>query len=103
MYEIKFLNNAIQDIYAIFNYISYYLNNKSAVMKLLDEFEKEINNIKLFPYSIDIYMSDKKFENTYRIAKFGNYNIFYYIDEDKLCVTIVRVLHKKRNKDYFLN
>ena len=99
MYKIRYLENANKDIEDIFSYIGEKLNNYSAAMKLLKEFEKADRDILTFPHGILKY--NKKYK--YYVHKVKNYNIFYTIHESEKIIFVVRVLYKKRNYQNILN
>ena len=97
MYKLEYLEIAKKDMDNIIYYISHNLKNKSAALKLIDEFLKEMNNIMNFPYASAEYISIKPLNNKYRKSRVKNFLIFYTINEENKTIMIVRVLYQKRN------
>ena len=102
MYELKYTDESIQDIYSIFDYISHTLNNKKYAFELLIKFENELKNILKFPYSINKYETNKKLENHYRRSKVKNFEIIYMIDEKRKYIIVYRIVSKNYNIENIL-
>ncbi len=60
MYKIVFLDLAIKDMENITKYISHSLLNKTAALKLADEFLKTAQSLIEFPYKNAEFISAKK-------------------------------------------
>ena len=103
MYILKFLDIAKKDVVEIVYYISNNLKNKTAAYKFIEKYNKELDNITLFPYGSPIYKSTRKLDNEYRCSRVKNYLIFYLVDEKKKEITIARILYRKRNILELLN
>ena len=97
MYKIEYLQTAKDDMDTIVKYISDNLKNPTSAIKLVNDFIKEINNIVIFPYGNNEYLTYKKLKNKYRKAKVRNYLIFYIVNEQTKTIIIARVLYQKKN------
>ena len=97
MYKLEFLPTAKKDIDDILYYVSNNLKNISAAKKLLNHFIKGANSILEFPFGLSIYNPIGNLKNEYRSVKVKKYLMFYTVDEKEKIITVVRVLHSKRN------
>ena len=90
-FEVVIFPLAQADMEEIFNYISNNLKNKIAAGKLINDFKRTIEIIRLFPESFPLinneYVNDKKI----RKVSLKNYIIFYRIVNYE--IQIIRVLH----------
>ena len=89
---------AQQDLDSIFNYINNDLNNPTAAIKLINQFEYSFNMLALFPESGPL-VDNKMVKNyaNYRKLIVNNYIAFYTYNDDE--VLIVRVISGMR--DYY--
>ena len=85
---------AINNIYDIYDYISYILLNEISANNFINGIEKKIDSLQYFPYRGAIY-SDKF--NRYLIYK--KFLIFYKIHEEEKIVEIKRIIHSNINND----
>ena len=97
MYKIEYLTSAINDMLEIVRYISHKLNNPTSAIELAQEFVDSATNLNLFPYANTVYIPIKPLKYEYRKLLVKNYVMFYWIDEEKKCITIARVIYNKRN------
>ena len=97
MYEIVFLQTALDDIKEIVLYISKELSNPEAALKLTDKFIEKSNSLSDFPYGRPVYSPVRKLRHEYRTILIDNYTLFYWINEDKKRIMIARVIYSKRN------
>jgi len=96
-YFLNITDLAEEDILSTVKYISNDLKNPTAANNLLNEIERhEINledNPYIYPLVNDDYLSGKGI----RIIVIKNYLMFFYINEDKKIVNIIRFLYGRRN------
>lgn len=97
MYEIRYLETAIQDIVEIVSYIAFDLSEPQAADKLAEDLLYAGNAVKDFPYSRPVYFPVKPLEHEYRRILVKNYVLFYWIDEENKNVIIDRVIYSGRN------
>jgi len=95
MPDIVYLPSFQKDLDAIIDYIAYNLEAPQAASNLLDELEKSINDLKLFPLAHRIYRPIKPIPAEYRILTVKNYLVFYVVLEKT--IEIHRIIYKKRN------
>ena len=76
-------------------YISLTLEAPQAALNLLDELEKSITNLKLFPLAHRLYRPVKPIPTEYRVLTVKNYLVFYTVLEET--IEIHRIIYKKRD------
>lgn len=94
MYKIVYTNNAQVDIYSIYYYIKYKLENYIAAKNITEDIRYKVNSLEYLPYRGAIYSS---YFNRFVIQK--NYLIFYKIQEKEKLVIIKRIIHKNINSE----
>jgi toxin ParE1/3/4 len=95
MLDIVYLPSFQQDLDAIIDYITYILEAPQAASNLLDELEKSINDLKMFPLAHRLYRPIKPLMVEYRVLTVKNYLVFYIALEKT--IEIHRIIYKKRN------
>ncbi|MDR0312556.1 MAG: type II toxin-antitoxin system RelE/ParE family toxin [Treponema sp.] len=95
MPEIKYLPSFQQELNAIVDYITFTLEAPRAASNLLDELEKSINNLRVFPLAHRLYRPIKPIQTEYRVLTVKNYLVFYVVLEET--IEIHRIIYKKRN------
>lgn len=96
-YSLKFTPKAEQDLNEIYQYISTKLCADIAAQNLLNKIEKEIMQLKEFPYlSIQVLDETLKIKG-YRKLIIDNYIAFYLVNEIDKQVVIMRILYGASN------
>jgi len=95
MPEIKYLPSFQQELNAVVEYIIFTLEAPQAAINLLDELEKSINNLKVFPLAHRLYHPVKPIKTEYRVLTVKNYLVFYVVLEET--IEIHRIIYRKRN------
>ena len=95
MLDIVYLPSFQQDIDSITDYITYTLEAPKAASNLLDELEKSIKDLKMFPLAHQLYRPIKPILTEYRVLTVKNYLVFYVVLEET--IEIHRIIYKKRN------
>jgi len=95
MIEIKYLPSFQQELSAIVEYITFTLEAPQAALNLLDELEKSIDDLKLYPLAHRLYRPIKPIQADYRVLTVKNYFVFYVVHGET--VEIHRIIYKKRN------
>lgn len=91
-YSLKMTHKAVDDLDAIYSYISKELDAKGSAINLLNRIEKNIMTLKEFPFSCN-YVSDIFLKNKgYRKLIIDNYIAFFLANEEKIII-IIRVLY----------
>jgi addiction module RelE/StbE family toxin len=95
MPEIRYLPSFQQELNAIVDYITFTLEAPRAASNLLDELEKSINDLKVFPLAHRLYRPIRPITTEYRVLTVKNYLVFYVVLEKT--IDIHRIIYKKRN------
>ena len=101
MFEIKYLPSFQQELNAIIDYIIFTLEAPKAALNLIDELEKLINKLKVFPLAHRLYRPIKPIQTEYRVLTVKNYLVFYVVLEET--IEIHRIIYKKRNLSQLIN
>ena len=96
MHKIVYLPIAEDDILAAVEYIAYKLDNPSAAEALLDELDKTVERVARFPYSSELYRTDRPMRKEIRMVSVKNYVLYYAVAEET--VEIQRLIHRRRDK-----
>ena len=90
-FEVVIFPLAQADMEEIFNYISNNLKNKIAAGKLINDFKRTIEIIRIFPESFPLINNEYVNDKNIRKVSLKNYIIFYRIVNYE--IQIIRVLH----------
>ena len=96
MHKIVYLPIAEDDILAAVEYIAYKLDNPSAAKALLDELDKTVERVARFPYSSELYRTDRPMRKEIRMVSVKNYVLYYAVAEET--VEIQRLIHGRRDR-----
>lgn len=96
MYKVKPTIEAIIDVRNLAAYMSVSLKNIQAASNFLNLYNKQIQNLSLFPYAYrNIDFEYDGYQIRHKI--FLSYNIFYVVDEENHQITILRVLKNRQD------
>ena len=98
MYKIVYLPIAEGDILDAVEYIAYKLDNPSAAEMLLDELDKTVERIARFPYSSELYRTDRPMRKEIRMVSVKNYVLYYTVTDET--VEIQRLIHGRRDRSH---
>lgn len=100
MHRIVYLPLASADIMDAVDYITYTLDAPKAASDLLDELDKTVRQLAEFPYSCELYRTDRPMKDELRKVPVKGYILYYAVFQDR--VEIRRFLHgrKDRSKEY---
>ena len=96
-FEIEFTNECIEEMIAIYEYISNNLKENNAAKKLMTEVTDKILNLSNLP---EFYMkigTTNELKREYHRIVVKNYVILYTIDLNKRKVYISRMIYGRRN------
>lgn len=96
-YNLFYSELAKDDLKEIALYISAELKNPSAAENLIVRIIETAENCTQFPYSNPVYVPLKPLKREYRKAYVDNFMLFYWVNEDKKCIEISRVIYARRN------
>lgn len=99
-YKLKIFPSAQADMEQIFEYISVNLNNPSAALGQINDFEKAFDNVCAFPQSCPYVNNEYVKDKSLRKLIVNNYIAFYRIKDQE--IQVVRVIYGMRNYEEFL-
>lgn len=98
--QINIYPSAQADLIQIFDYIATTLDNPSAAIKQIEDFENAFENISVFPQSCPFVNNEYVKDKTLRKLVVNNYIAFYRQKGDE--IQIVRVLYGMRKFEELL-
>ena len=105
MYKVIHSETARKDVDNLVAYMIYSLKNYQAASNFFNLYDKQISNLKIFPYAYrDIGYEYQGYK--IHIKPFSTYNIFYVVDETTHQIIILRILKNRqdwRNIMYYVN
>lgn len=96
-FRVSVTQKASDDLSATVWYITLSLSNASAARQLLDSFDELVDKLESFAPTYPFVRDDVATSAGYRWAEFGNYMVFFRVDEQLGVVCIDRISYKKRN------
>lgn len=97
MYKINITETAHTDLQNAASYIADTLNNKAAANRLLDAADKELSSLADFPERNPLVRDFFLSENGIRMQMIKNYLAFYVVRSETKSVTILRIIHSRRD------
>ncbi len=97
---INYLPAAKKDLEEIIDYIQ--SDNPDAALNLINNFDKNILQLKNFPYMGKIPEDEHLRSKRYRMLIVKNYIVFYVVFEDAREIEIRRIIHGKRKYTFLL-
>ncbi|MBD5104261.1 MAG: type II toxin-antitoxin system RelE/ParE family toxin [Ruminococcaceae bacterium] len=97
MYKINITKAAENDLQNAAFYIANNLKNKMAADRLLDSAEKELTSLCDTPERNPLVRDSFLASNGVRIQKIKNYLAFYVVRNENHSVTVLRILHSRRD------
>lgn len=91
---------AAKDLEDIFKYISVDLCNRSAALKLIEDFEQAFDRVSLFPESYALIKNEHVKDKTLRKIVVKDYLVFYRVKNDS--IQVIRVVYGMRDYESFL-
>ena len=91
-YKITYKGKARANLYKIFSYIKYDLQNPITAVNYIGNIRNKINSLDYFPYRGAIYST-----NTNRFLICQKHLIFYEIQEKEKRIVIKRIIHRNVN------
>ena len=96
-YEVRLMNQALQDLDEIYGYIAGSLHEPGVAAELLNALESEILSLEYLPYRCSERRAGTFANSGYRQLLVKNYMIVYRIDEAHKQVLIVTVRFARRS------
>ena len=96
-YTVEYLPLAQKDLIEIATYIADVISDTKIAYEFVENMIREFDFLSTFPYKNQTFIPIKPLKYEYRVIPFKNYHAYYFVNEEMKIVTIVRVLHQKRN------
>ena len=94
-YEVRLMNQALQDLDEIYGYIAKNLQEPRAAAQLLDALESEILSLESMPYRCSERRCGSFANSGYRQLMVKNYIVIYRVDEVQKQVLVVTVRYAR--------
>ena len=94
-YEVRLMNQALQDLDEIYGYIASNLQEPGVAAELLDALESEILSLEYLPYRCSERRTGSFANSGYRQLMVKNYIVIYRIDEAHKQVLVVTVRYAR--------
>lgn len=94
-YEVRLMNQALQDLNEIYGYIESNLQEPGVAVELLDALESEILSLEYLPYRCSERRAGSFANSGYRQLMVKNYIVIYRIDEAHKQVLVVTVRYAR--------
>ncbi len=96
MYKVRYLPLAEEDVLDAVDYIAGKLGNPPAAEALLAELDAAVESIARFPYSCQLYITDRPMRDELRKVPVKNYILYYTVSDDT--VEIRRFICGRRDR-----
>ena len=96
-YKVDVTDEAKADIRAAARYIAVELRQPDTAESLLDSFDEEITSLEKMPERYGTVHDEYLASLGIRMTMVKNYLLFYLVDRTALTVTIIRMLHGRRD------
>ena len=100
-YRYEFSPLAEWDLNDIFDYISLELSSPQAAERLIDNIQKAIEQVCVFPFSRSLVSNKVLRKKGYRLFVVQNFNLFYIVKGQKIIIR--RILYGRRNYESLLS
>ena len=97
IYDIRIMAPAQKDMREIYRYITEELNNPDAATRRILLIDDKINSLKESPNRIPLVRNRYLASKGFRMIIAKNHLIFFIIREETLSISIMRVLHGRRD------
>ena len=96
-YKVQVTDEAKSDMREAVRYIAVDLRQPDTASSLLDSFDKEVSTLETMPERYG-YVKDEHLASLgFRMTMTGKYLLFYIVDHTAKTVTVIRVLHGRRD------
>ena len=96
-FQVKFSEQAAQDVSDIIEYICDVLYNPGAAERFYNEVNKKRERISENPFIYPLSKDEKLCGQRTRTAVIGNFLMFYSVDETNNAAYIIRIIYGKRD------
>ncbi len=102
-YKVELTIRARDDLREIYGYIANTLQSEQSAVGQTGRIEKAILSLSEMPERHSLYSKEPWKSRNLRFVPVDNYIVFYIPDNDKMQVTITRIMYGARNIDKQLN
>lgn len=103
IYSVEISQRAEEDLHEIFHYISDSLLSPQSAERLLSRIETSIMSLDNMPYRFSAYDKEPWRSRGVRKMTVDNFLVFYIPDDEKRCVTVIRIMYGGRDIDKVLS
>lgn len=96
MHKVEYLPLAQADVVNAVDYLMSTLDAPKAAVELLGELDNTVNQISRFPYSCELYRTDRPMRDEIRKVPVKGFVLYYAVFPDR--VEIRRFLHGRKNR-----
>lgn len=96
MHKVEYLPLAQADVLDAVSYLASTLEAPKAAMDLLNELDHTVEQLSRFPYSYELYHTDRPMRDEIRKVPIKGFVLYYAVFQDR--VEIRRFLHGRRNR-----
>lgn len=100
MHKVVYLPEALTDLLEAIEYLNRIFDVSQAANDLVNALDEVIQNISQFPYSHQLYYTNRPLKNEIRKVPVKNFVLYYAVFEDH--VEVMRFLHGHRNQGTIL-
>lgn len=101
-YRVIYSPAALEDLKAIYSYITYELLASQAAQNQIGRIRREIRSLDLFPERYPLVEWEPWASMKMHKVPVNNYVIYYLIDNDKRLVTITRIFYGGRDVEHII-
>ena len=98
-YKVFLTENALNDIYSIYRYISIELQSPKNVSNLIVKIENAIISLDQMPERYKFYNKEKWIKLKLHVMPIDNFLIFYTVFNENYTVKIMRIMYAERDVD----
>ena len=96
-YSVFLTEQAKSDLVEIYSYILVELKSKKSAESVIDTLHQAMKALSLMPCRYHQFSNEPWLSEGVRYFAVRNYSIFYTVDENNLCVSVVHIIFGRRN------
>ena len=102
-WDVQYADSALQDLQAIYDYISEILLEPGIAGKQTDRIMDAIDSLEHMPLCHRLYDYEPWHSRGWRVMPVGNYLVFYFPDESRRVTNIIRIIYGGRDIEKHLD
>ena len=96
-YKINYSDESVKDLFGIYDYIAIRENEKANALKLINSITNVVKSLDVFPLRYPVVSFSPWKERSIRYLPIKNCVVFYYVNENKFTVNIIRIFSSKKD------